>query len=132
LPTILRFRVEKLIRDKLPQIMREAGLEVFERVLEPEAFARSLKQKLMEEAAEAAAASSPEDLAAELADVLEVVYALAAANGLAVEDLEAERGRKREARGGFDARIYNAAVAGEEGCPALAYYLERPDQYPRI
>jgi predicted house-cleaning noncanonical NTP pyrophosphatase (MazG superfamily) len=132
LAEVLRFRVEKLIRDKLPAIMRDAGLRVFERRLETDEFVQSLKAKLAEETAEVAEADSPDDLLGELADVLEVVLALAQANSFTPADLEARRLAKRAERGGFDARIYNAAVEAEEGCPALAYYLDQPDRYPRL
>ncbi len=55
-----------------------------------------LNAKLIEEAAEVIGVT-----ASELADVLEVVYALAAANGIARRDLEQVRQDKRDARGGF-------------------------------
>ena len=42
----------------------------------------------------------------ELCDVLEVVYALAEARGMSVEELEGKRLAKRERRGGFDEKIY--------------------------
>ena len=53
----LRFRVEKLIRDKLPQIMRDQGLAVFDQRLDDEAFVAALKAKLVEEAIEAQASA---------------------------------------------------------------------------
>ena len=127
-----RFRVEKLIRDKLPAIMRASGLRVFERTLEPGDFIKSLEAKLAEEAAEVAAAGDREERLDELADVMEVVLALARAHDFTPAELEARRLAKRQARGGFDWRIYNAAVEADEGCPALAYYLARPKAYPRL
>jgi hypothetical protein len=42
----------------------------------------------------------------ELADVLEVLRALAAAHGMNWADVEAEATRKRDERGGFDQRIF--------------------------
>ena len=126
----MRFRVDKLIRDRLPDIMRASGLTVFDRRMEPDEFIGRLKDKLVEEAAEARAATSTEDLIDELADVQEVVVALLAANGLTLAEVEDRRLAKRTARGGFDERIYNAAVEAEPGCPAAAYYLARPSQYP--
>lgn len=129
---VLRFRVEKLIRDKLPQIVREAGLNVFDRRLEDAEFVQSLKVKLAEETAEVAAATSADEVLGELADVMEVVLALADAHGFTPADLEAARRSKFEERGGFAARIYNAAVEADESCPAVAYYVARPEKYPRL
>ena len=127
---ILRFRVEKLIRDKLPAIMRAQGLAVFDRPLPLPEYRAALADKLLEEAGEAAAARTPKDLCEELADVSEVILALAAAHGFTLADIEAARAAKHAARGGFEAATWNAAVAAPEGSPALDYYLARPDQYP--
>lgn len=125
----MRFRVEKLIRDGLPQMMRDQGLSVFCHRLDDAAFLAALKAKLVEEAQEAAAAGA-DNLVEELADVSEVMVALIAAAGLTPEAVEAARLAKRAQRGGFDERIYNLAVEGEDGTPGVAYYLARPDQYP--
>lgn len=126
----MRFRVQKLIRDRLPEIMRGQGLAVFDRRLDDDEFIVALGDKLVEEAHEARAAS-PDEIAGELADVLEVVHAMAQVHGLSPQDVEAARLAKRAARGGFDARVYNAAVEAPEGLPAADYYLARPQQYPR-
>lgn len=127
---VLRFRVEKLIRDGLPAIMRAQGLSVFDRRLEGEALRSALADKLVEEAAEARAAVARDEVLEELADVAEVIAALAAAHGLTVAEIETARIKKRRARGGFDAGVFNAAVSAPEGAPALDYYLARPEQYP--
>ena len=126
----MRFRVGKLIRDNLPAMMRADGLRVFEHRLDDAAYGRALREKLLEEAGEAARATSAE-LVAELADVVEVARALAMAHGLRWDDVEAVRLEKRAQRGGFDGRIFNAAVEADDGLAAAAYYLARPEQYPR-
>lgn len=129
---MMRFRVEKLIRDKLPQIMRDQGLAVFERRLDDADFIAALKDKLLEEAREAHAAADAPEMTDELADLTEVILALAEAHGISRDQIEARRLAKREERGGFDGRVYNAAVEGETGLPAADYYLARPGQYPQI
>jgi predicted house-cleaning noncanonical NTP pyrophosphatase (MazG superfamily) len=132
LTTIRRFRVEKLIRDKLPAIMRAQGLTVHDRRLEDDEYRAALVAKLAEEAAEAGgAAGDPRALLEELADVTEVILALLAAHGFTPAQLEAVRLAKREQRGGFDERVYNAAVSAPDGAPALNYYIGRPN-YPEI
>lgn len=126
----MRFRVQKLIRDRLPEIMRGQGLAVFDSRLDDTAYVAALKDKLVEEAREAQAAG-PDEMVWELADVLEVVRALAAAQGLDMDAVEAARRAKRNERGGFDERVFNAAVEAADGLPAANYYLARPEQYPR-
>mgnify|MGYP005752676503 CR=1 FL=1 len=127
----LRFAVGKLIRDGLPAMMRAQGLEVFERRLDDADYTAALRTKLLEEAAEAVRAPGREALIEELADVLEVILAIAAAEGIDPEDVEAARLAKRDERGGFDGRIFNAAVEGDADLPAVHYYLARPEAYPR-
>ncbi|HWA62243.1 MAG TPA: nucleoside triphosphate pyrophosphohydrolase [Caulobacteraceae bacterium] len=130
MPKVLRFRVQKLIRDGLPAIMRAQGLAVFDRVLAPDEHRAALAAKLVEEARELAEAEGPQHVLEELADVAEVMAALIDAHGLTPQAVEAARIAKRAERGGFEGATWNAAVAAEEGAPALAYYLARPAQYP--
>lgn len=127
----MRFRVQKLIRDRLPAIMRAQGLAVFDRRLSDTEFVAALKDKLLEEAQEAHEAASTAELVDELADVMEVIHALAGASGVSLDDIEARRQAKRVERGGFEARVFNAAVEASDGSPAAEYYLARPTQYPR-
>ena len=126
----MRFKVGKLIRDGLPAMMRAQGLAVFERRLDDGEFLDALKDKLLEEAAEVREAP-PAEIAGELADVLEVARALAEVHGIAWDEVEARRIAKRAERGGFDERVFNAAVEAQDGLPAAEYYLARPGQYPR-
>lgn len=127
----LRFRVEKLIRDELPRMMRAQGLTTFERRLDDAGFDSALRAKLAEEAAEAAESKSVTELTDELADLAEVMLALADLHGVTRDQIEARRLAKRAERGGFEGRQYNAAVEGDADLPAVAYYLARPDKYPQ-
>lgn len=92
----------KLVRDKIPEIIRAQGETPFTRVLEAEEYKRLLDKKLDEELAEYREAHDLE----ELADILEVLYALCKADGHTEAELHALRDKKRAARGGFDERIY--------------------------
>mgnify|MGYP001063299604 CR=1 FL=1 len=56
--SIKRFKVDKLIRDKLPELMRSKGIVVHERVIESQEFISRLKEKLIEEAREVEQADS--------------------------------------------------------------------------
>ena len=125
-----RFRVEKLIRDNLPNLMREKGIVVDERYMEDAECILRLKEKLIEEAREAAESSCEQELVEELADILEVIKALAYIRGIDIEQIEAKRVAKRKEKGGFDKKIYNRYVDIEEGNPSIDYYLNKQEQYP--
>lgn len=127
-----RFQVEKLIRDKIPEIMKTQGMIVNERVMEQAEFEKRLKEKLLEEAQEVHDTDSSEELIEELADILEVIYALAQAGGISLDKINEKRLSKRESKGGFDARIYNHYVDIEDDNPHMAHFTNKQKQYPQI
>ena len=100
---------DKLVRDKIPAIIRATGRDCVVETLDDEQFDRALRTKLVEEARETAAALS-DDLLADVADVLEVVDALCAAHGLDPATVRAEQDRKRAERGGFASRLHLRTV----------------------
>ncbi len=127
-----RFKVDKLIRDKMPKIMRASGIQVFERVMENDEYLRRLKEKILEEAKEVIASESDKEMREELADLMEVMLALAKVYGMEFGDIQQAAEQKRVEKGGFDNRIYNAFVEIEADNLSLGYYRARPDQYPEI
>lgn len=92
----------KLVRDKIPQIITAAGKKPITRVLDHAEYLEELDKKLSEEIAEYQADKSIE----EMADVLEVLLAICEARGHSVEDLMNVRNEKKEARGGFEQKIF--------------------------
>jgi predicted house-cleaning noncanonical NTP pyrophosphatase (MazG superfamily) len=94
----------KLVRDGIPEIIRRDGAEPVTYAAEPEEYRRRLREKLREEVAEFLDADEGTAVE-ELADVLEVVRALAVDLGAGIEGLEKARRAKAEARGGFAGRI---------------------------
>ncbi len=94
----------KLVRDRIPDIIRTEGRTCGTATLSPGEYLTSLREKLVEEAREAAAADETA-LLRELADVREVVDALAVAVGIDPADLAREQARRRAERGGFEGRI---------------------------
>lgn len=105
----MRLDYHKLVRDGIPRIIEADGGQAVTRVLDQAGYLMALRAKLMEEAEEARAASDRQ-LRSELADVLEVLRALATAHGMSWEDVVAEAARKRDERGGFDQRIFREYV----------------------
>ena len=102
---VMRLDYHKLVRDGIPRIIETDGGQPVTRVLDQAGYLAALRAKLMEEAGEAQAAPDSR-LRSELADVLEVLRALAAAHDMSWEDVVAEAARKRDERGGFDERIF--------------------------
>ena len=94
----------KLVRDKIPEIIRTSGNQCETTILSNLDYIEALRQKLVEEAKEVAIAN-PEELAQELADVLEVIDTLMTATGIEPEKIREIQTEKRSQRGGFDNRI---------------------------
>lgn len=95
----------KLVRDRIPEIIRSHGGEPVVRTADAGEYRHRLWAKLTEETGEFLAAEDASEALEELADVLEVVHALAAELGSTPEALEAHRAAKAAARGGFRDRI---------------------------
>jgi predicted house-cleaning noncanonical NTP pyrophosphatase (MazG superfamily) len=96
--------MSKLVRDQVPDIIRAHGRQPIIRIADAAEYRQRLIEKLGEEADEVRDADDqhrPE----ELADVLEVVLALAADSGMSDDDLENLREAKAAERGGFERRI---------------------------
>jgi len=92
----------KLVRDRIPELMEAQGEKPNFRILDQEEYLYHLEQKLDEEVGEYHRDKTVE----ELADILEVVYALAQANGYSVQELLTAYQKKHDARGGFENRIF--------------------------
>jgi predicted house-cleaning noncanonical NTP pyrophosphatase (MazG superfamily) len=90
----------KLVRDKIPEIIEKQGLLPLTRTAEAAEYRRLLGAKLVEEVAEFLAAGTVD----ELADILEVVHAVAADLGVTLEELETARAVKHQRCGGFVTR----------------------------
>ena len=97
----------KLVRDRIPEIIRASGREPVTRVLDDHEYSAALYAKLDEEAAELRAAVGAEILE-EAADVLEVLQAIAAHHGHTLQDVVNAATKKAHDRGGFQERIWLA------------------------
>ncbi len=91
----------KLVRDRIPEIIESKGNTCITEVLSDEAYLRMLDAKLDEELSEYHADGNPE----ELADLLEVIYAAAKARGVTAEALDGIRAEKAAKRGAFEKKI---------------------------
>ena len=92
----------KLVRDKIPEIIEADGKVCRTHILSNEEYIVALEAKLNEEVAEYQADKNLE----EMADVLEVLYAICVARGYSLDELEAMRAKRADERGGFKEKIF--------------------------
>ena len=91
----------KLIRDKIPDIIKSKGETPITHIADEKEYAEALAKKLHEEADEFSTKPSVE----EAADILEVLLAVARLNNIDLTKLEEVRQKKAAERGGFEKRI---------------------------
>jgi predicted house-cleaning noncanonical NTP pyrophosphatase (MazG superfamily) len=94
----------KLVRDKIPELIRQSGRDVAVRYLSGEELRGALGAKLSEEAQEAAeAVGNRQALVEELADLTEVMSALTALLGIDQQEVLDAAEEKALRRGVFEA-----------------------------
>lgn len=92
---------DKLVRDDIPEVVRENDEVPETHVADDAEYARRLREKLVEEAEEFAESGDRE----ELADVVAVVDAVCEHEGVDWEELERRADEKASERGGFGERV---------------------------
>ena len=92
----------KLVRDNIPEIITSNGHHCEVEILDDKTYMKELDKKLNEEIAEYQESKSAE----EIADVLEVLMAIAHARGYSWQDILRIQLNKRSKRGGFNNKIF--------------------------
>lgn len=97
-----RVTYNKLVRDRIPEIIAAAGHHPRTRVLDDAEYTAQLRRKLVEEVEEFITSNDAE----ELTDILEVLFAIASQMGIDPQLLDELRRSKKIKRGGFEAKIF--------------------------
>ena len=95
----------KLVRDKIPDIIKKNKQKPVTRIADPDEFSNALKEKILEEAQELVKASSDNQELEELIDILEAVNAYMKVKKVSVDSAERMRKHKLRKRGGFKKAI---------------------------
>ncbi|MFD0048950.1 phosphoribosyl-ATP pyrophosphohydrolase [Actinomycetes bacterium NPDC127524] len=103
----------KLVRDRIPEIIANTGVQFSTRILDDQEYLQELKNKLKEELEEYLNTDNDKDAMEELADLLELIHALADRHGSSFEKLEEVREKKAEKRGGFKEKIFLIETGNE-------------------
>jgi predicted house-cleaning noncanonical NTP pyrophosphatase (MazG superfamily) len=96
----------KLIRDRIPAIIAKRGRRCALRKLGPAGYARALKDKIREEAAELAGARGISHTLNELIDLQELILAYRRVLRIRSRAFDGMLRRKRIERGGFRKRLF--------------------------
>ena len=132
---MLKYEFNKIIRSKIPSRMIAEGVKVNSKKLNSNEFIDKLKLKLIEEAKEVSSATSRDKIKEELADVMEVMQALAQAADINMTDIEQEQILKREINGHFSPENYINYIEVSEDNEEVIKYLnnkDRPYKFEKI
>ncbi len=95
----------KLVRDKIPEIIKSIGEEPIFRFLNEQEYKEELERKLYEEYQEVLN-SAGKDRIEELADMLEIIRYLAKLENVTLEEVIAIAQEKNAKRGAFENKIF--------------------------
>ena len=95
-------KYNKVVRDKIPEIIEESGKKFNLKQLDDESFLAEIEKKLSEEVNEYTESKDIE----ELADLLEVIYRISELRGVNSDELDKIRKNKAEKRGKFDSNLF--------------------------
>ena len=100
----------KLVRDKIPQIIQNEGKVVYYSMLDGENLRKMLKVKLIEESRDVSKAMTKEEMINELADVSEVIEAIYEVFGIEEIDVDLVKNKKIQEKGAFKSGAYLMCV----------------------
>lgn len=99
-------KYNKLVRDFIPDIIKEDNEVPIVRILGDDEYRLELEKKLFEEYHEVLAAKDSKQRIEELADMLEIIKYLAALESASLDDVIEKANEKKLKRGGFDKKIF--------------------------
>ncbi|WP_404430947.1 phosphoribosyl-ATP pyrophosphohydrolase [Sutcliffiella horikoshii] len=103
-------KYNKLVRDKIPEIIELTGKKYVTRALSEEEYIKELTNKSFEELEEYRSAVTKEEALEELADLMEVIHAFAKYHNTTLDEVEKLRRKKAVKRGAFKEKIFLVEV----------------------
>ena len=97
-------KYNKLIRDKIPEIIKGVGERPYLRILNEKEYLREIKKKILEEARELIKATKKKDVVNEVVDIQELIDNLIAKLSLTKSQLQKQQKIKNKRRGSFKKR----------------------------
>ncbi|MEG1820835.1 MAG: nucleoside triphosphate pyrophosphohydrolase [Malacoplasma sp.] len=104
----------KLVRDKIPQIIENDNKKPITRILGDEEYKSELEKKLLEEYKEVLSTKTSDERIEELADMYEIICCLAELENKNICDVCDVAKNKKLKRGGFEKKIFLEKVLDNE------------------
>ena len=127
------FYFRKLVRDKvLQRCLDDPQIKTFHYTLSPEEYHDELIKKLHEEVDEIDTAVLDEDLLSEIADVQEVLDAIAELHGFTKEVIQDAQDAKNHKNGAFIDRAYIEKVELDDDSEWVSILRQQPEKYEEV
>lgn len=127
------FKLNKLIRDKLPSFYESIGQKAKITYLSKDDHTRALIAKITEEVGEIPTDQlSKKKLVEEIADIAQAIDDLLALHGIEKKEITKVRKEKKEYKGGFSRGTYIETLELKENDTWIDYYRAEPDRFPEI
>ena len=128
----IKFKCNKLVRDKLPQLLGAIGINMNYNTVAGDEYIKALQAKMFEEAEEVVEAENAEKACEELADIVEVVKALALVYGTNFDEIMKIAEQKAAQKGGFKDGVYCNTIEMDEDNEGIEYYRAQSQKYPEM
>ena len=128
---MVKFQLDKLVRDKLLDTYYSLGQTPTYKILKANEHKQMLVEKIIEEASEIKHASDA-DLLSEIADVEQALADLKLVCGIDQSQLDKIVHAKLGKRGGFENATYIETLELEDNDPWVKYYRKNPERFPEI
>jgi len=99
-------KYNKLIRDRILEIIKTAGEKPHSRILNQKEYLREIKKKILEEAKELIGAKNKKGVINEIVDIQELIDVLISGLGLTKLQIQKQQKIKNKKRGGFKKRLF--------------------------
>ena len=96
----------KLIRDRIPEIIKRAGERPYLRVLNKKEYLKEIKKKVLEEAKELIETKNKKEVLDEIVDIQELIDVLSLEIGFRKPQIKKQQRIKNRKRGGFKKRLF--------------------------
>ena len=106
----MKNKYNKLVRDNIPNIIKENDEEPIYHTLNDEEYWDALLRKDAEELEEVKETKSKDEVLKELGNKLELIKAMAEYLDFTLEDVIKQADKKRQTNGGFQKRLFLEAV----------------------
>ena len=103
----------KLVRDRIPEVIEKTGKKFTTKIMDKEEYIVELRKKAFEELEEYMNTENDADAVEELADLLEIIHAMADIHNVSFAEIEDVRKNKAEKHGGFKEGIFLIEVEDE-------------------